>query len=88
MMAYVAYVACILALIGLSYGLGYGSGRHNRTKANLALIRRDACGRCVYLTREIDMAGGDMKAVSASMDSRYCENCAVKNEINQGGNEE
>ncbi len=84
MLAYLAYVACVLALVGLSYGLGYGSGQRHRAAINLSLIERDACERCKYLNRCVDMYHGDMAKVSADMETHYCRQCAVYNTLRKG----
>jgi len=83
MIAYVAYVVCVLALVGISYGLGYGSGRRHRAEINLSLIERDACGRCTYMERCLKMYGKNTEAAYADLMTHYCKDCAVGNEINK-----
>ena len=39
MIAYVLYVACVLAVVGLSYSLGYGAGKRNGENRILDSLR-------------------------------------------------
>ena len=83
MIAYIAYVACVLALTGISYAIGYGSGQRHRAEINLSLIQRDACERCVYMDRCQKIHGRNMEMMYADLTTNYCRHCAVGNEINK-----
>lgn len=84
MLAYIAYVACVIGLAGIAYGLGFASGQRHRAAINLSLIERDACERCKYLNRCVDMYHGDMAKVSADMETYYCRQCAVRTTLRKG----
>lgn len=80
MIAYIAYVACVLAMVGIAYGIGYGNGQRHRAEVNVSLITRDACQRCIYLNRCLDMYKGDIRKTIVDLEPNYCRNCAVNNE--------
>ena len=84
MIAYIAYCACVIGLALIAYSIGFASGRRHRAAINMALIERDACERCKYLNRCVDMYHGDMAKVSADMETHYCRQCAVYNTLRKG----
>lgn len=66
--AYVLYIACILALTGISYGIGRATGKQRGMSVNLPLIERDACERCIYQSRNRDLT---------VLHLNYCDKCSV-----------
>ena len=84
MLAYIAYVCCVIGLAGIAYGLGYHSGQRHRAAINLSLIERDACERCVYLARCLDMYHGDIAKASTDLEEHYCRQCSVYTTLRKG----
>lgn len=84
MLAYIAYVACIIGLAGIAYGLGFASGQRHRAAINLSLIERDACERCIYMKRCLDMYHGDLAKAAVDLEGHYCRQCAVYNTLHKG----
>lgn len=74
--AYALYIACLLALIGISYGIGRATGKRRGMSVNLPLIERDACERCMYAVRNRDLT---------VLHLNYCDKCSISEIKKTGG---
>lgn len=84
MVAYIAYCACVIGLALIAYSIGFASGRRHRAAINMALIERDACERCKYLDRCLNIYHGDIAKATIDMENHYCRQCAVRTTLRKG----
>lgn len=84
MIAYICYCAALIGIILIAWSFGYASGQRHRAAINLSLIERDACERCKYLNRCLNIYHGDIAKASIDMEAYYCRQCAVYNTLHKG----
>lgn len=80
MLAYIAYIMCVVAIVALAYGIGFRAGQKERASINLSLIEKDACERCVYLKKCMEQYRGKPEWGLAELETTYCRDCAVNME--------